>query len=454
MKTSTSKPLRRIAGALLAAAAGLAPPAAPAQTALYKDAAVNPAIVPSGSSGFQLVALTGNDLRFKTFDSATGQWSTWSMAAYAPRAVPTGYNVNLPDSGRMPMVTWPDGANWRSNAFYTGTPGAGEPSTPNGGPWWTNASTNFTFDVHSTPNDVDGNLFAVANGFARRDLNLQTYLHFFGNTSNDRNCWVTGLREKWWDADIQAWRFAYHGCPSSDLAMDTGSAGSTHRPYGSSGYSRSFVFSVGFNRSSGVGRVYARWVATGTRAQPWAWVDLGVPPGAAISTRGPTPVAVSRDRGNDIWRTHVFMPARSQADGLFHLYERFWDDATGWSAWSDHGHPAWTAADKTDATGTFQMTGADLVGRNQSLRISLQGHSWTPGKASGRLVEHLWDGTSWVWMPTETSTDRDANGNPLPLRVKSVAMSTTRTVAVAVSSTGKLWERSRDSGGRVTWTQH
>lgn len=454
MNTSPTKRLHGIAGALLIAASGLAPPAAQAQTPVYKDAAVNTAIVPSGSSGFQLVALTGSDLRFKTFDTTTGQWSTWSTVADAPRAVPTGYNASLPDSGRLPMVTWFDGFSWRSNAFYTGTRSPIDLSTPNGGPWWTNAGTHFTFDVHDTPNDVNGSLFAVANGFARRDPNLLTYLHFFGNTSNDRNCWVTGLREKWWDADVQAWRFAYHGCPSSDLAMDTGSAGSTHRPYGSNGYSRSFVFSVGFNRSSGTGRVYARWITTGTRAQGWAWVDLGVPPGAAIGTRGPTPVAVSRDKGNDAWRTHVFMPARNLTDGLFHLYERYWDDDTGWSNWSDHGHPAWTAADKTDATGTFQMTAADLVGRNQSLRISLQGNSWTPGKASGRLVEHLWNGTGWVWAPTDTSPDRDANGNPLPLRVKSGAASTMRTMAISIGSTGKLWERSRDSTGHVSWVQH
>lgn len=443
-----------LAGSVVAALTVAPSQEAVAQVSSALDASLSNTILPtsssnaSGPAALVLAAITSGGFVRKTFNSATNQWGPWAFTPYPARAFPSSYDRITPDRGQFPAVSWFDASNgtYRINAFYT-VPGS------LGAPWWTRGGTGFILDAHSPPSTLDGNNFAPATGFDQRDAALATYLRFFGLT-NGSACGGSGLREYLWNPHAGAWQWADHGCEGG-RRMDLGLGSSVHRPYGLRNRSTSFVFTVAHGTAAASHSVVLRWrQSVGASVGPWAWLDLGTPNGASLSLSGPRPVAVTYDRGNDSWRTHVFVTARATADGRFRLFEKYYDEATGWSSWVDHGRPILTAADSPDASATFQMTSALVTGRNQSLRIVLQGYSWSAsGLQSGQFVEHLWDGTRWAWSPVERSGEFDAFGRPVPLRVKSSASIGDRFVSASVSSSGRLWLRTRDSRGAILWEE-
>lgn len=395
---------------------------------------------------FLLAAVTTLGLSWSTWDRATGQWSPRS-APY-----PGGSSPELL-LGHFPMVAWFDG-EWRANAFYGGTPLLGAP-------WWTSAGLQLNLDRHAQITDRQGSDFRPGSAVLRQTN--RPYLHFFGGALGDPDCRGLGLREYWWNADLSQWAWTYHGCPGGRaVSIGRQSAVST-RQYGPGGYApglpvHTFIFVVGH---AGLDHtVWARHVSVGGAAVPWGWLSLGAPAGATeVSSE---PLALTYDRGGGVWRTHVFVTARSEADGRFHLYEKFVDtgsNSADWNrfaaSWVDHGSPHGLDP-ASGSEGGFTMTTAVVRQPGGSLRIGLYGSSREGPAANGQLVERFWNGSAWAWADPDRSPERDESDRPVPLRVVSSAAGQNghHVKVFAISDKGTLWERRWDTAGNWSWHRH
>lgn len=397
---------------------------------------------------FLLSSLTNQGIEWSTWDRATGQW-TRQAANYPQQSYPSTYW-----QPHYPMVTWFDG-DARANAFYS--------DDEVGAPWWTSAGLQLHPDIHPAVSDRHGSVFVPDSGVLRQTN--RAYLHFFGRTIGDRDCGGIGLREYWWNADLSQWTWTYHGCPRGrGVALGQQSAVST-RQYGAAGYVpglpvHTFVFLVDLDGSDR--RVWVRHVSVEGVPVPWGWLPLGAP--ADTTELNDQPLALSYDRGGGVWRTHVFVTARSNGDGRFHLYEKFVDtgvNSADWTRfstnWVDHGSPPGLDA-ASGAEGRFAMPTGVVRRPGGSLRIGLYGSSQEGPylNSGGQLVERHWNGSAWVWAVPDRSPQRGADGAPVPMRVvSSAAGSNGQHVKIfSISDDGVLWERRWDTAGNWSWHRH
>jgi len=288
-------------------------------------------------------------LRYKTFDldnalQNSGSWGLWRTIPYPVDGAPA---PALSPKPPVPLLSWIDGGQWRSNGFYRDV----SPTLGLGAPWWTHSGTQATLDLHPTPTDGHGRHFQPASGVVRQ-VN-HNYLHFFGTADDDPSCGTFvdsgggGLRERWWNADAGQWQNAYHGCPENSTVFLGPQSAATTRPPGQASYQpgqpvHTFV-GVTAEPFAGVGSVWVRHAGTGSVGQGWAWLTLGTPAGATQLDR--QPLLVTHDRGDGVWRTHVFVAALA-ADGFWHLFEKYVDTGPGGADWmnftpdwADHGRP-------------------------------------------------------------------------------------------------------------------
>lgn len=397
-----------------------------------------------------LVAPSTDSLRFTTWDSATQHWKPWTDMVYP-------VNGSYASGAHVPLVSWYGFGNggWHTNGYYN--------ANGLGAPFWTQSGQHAVLDLHGQIVDTHGNRFLPGSGIAR--LTTVQYLHFFGGTTYDASCGGTGLRERWWDPEASQWNWAYHGCPSQSpylagpTTVGAQSAATTEQvPYS---LQHTFVFAT-VNHPSLGGRLWVRHASTARpyrdTHEPWAWLNLGRPDNTtAMDTE---PLTVSYDKGNHVWRTHVFIAARSTVDNQYHLYERYTDgdNWTAFSAWTDHGKPPGLNSQATNDKRFRLSTGIIRhdPGRNGGMRICLYGSSFHgSGINSGQLVEHRWTGSNWTWEQSDVSPERDASGNPVPLRVSSATTGKfeQRVSIVGVSDTHRLWERFWDTAGNWQWKE-
>ena len=308
--------------ALAAAAAALLFGAGTAHAGDFREAALTQFIPQPGYplTDLMLVALTGSQFNYKTWDRSSGHWSAWH-----PNVYPTpGGSFTRDDRAHFPLVTWYGGGDggWRTNGYYN--------ADGLGAPWWQEQGSIFSLDLHGQIVDGHGTRFLPGSGIARR-TSVQ-YLHFFGGSVSDPSCRGLGLRERWWDPEAFQWAWAYHGCPSQ-LAYPTSVGGQSAATTEQVPYSLqpTFVFAT-VSPSPAEAELWVRHTSTARpyrdAHEPWAWLRLGRP--ANTTLMDSEPLTVSYDRGNHIWRTHVFVTAKSNVDGLYHLYERY-TDGDNWS---------------------------------------------------------------------------------------------------------------------------
>ncbi len=405
---------------------------------------------PSGSqNALMLTALhTVDGLKWKTWDRTTGNWSNWMVAPFPANAQPFGSET----MAHFPLVSWPESGSWRSNGYYRETS-----RTTLGAPWWTAWGTNLNFDHHPIPADSHGSDFQPASGIAR--LAGANHLHFFGQTFDDPACNHIGLRERWWDGDLGRWQWVYHGCPDSSAVGVGQQAAVTTRPPGAGAPLpgvpvHNFVF-VTASPPSGPSSIWVRHTSAGRGS---SWLSLGVPAGTSMV--GVAPLAFAHDRGDGVWRTHVFVSALNTADRRWHLYEKFVDTGTDYadwarfqSGWADHGRPL--DLDGLAPSGRFGMTSAVVRRPGGQLRISLFGSSFY-SQPSGQLLEYTWDGGSWRWAPSVRAPATGADGRPLAVRVTSSAAfnDDLEMSVITIDEAQDIWERSMDSLGGWAWIRH
>lgn len=436
---------------LAAAAASLLLSISPAQAGPYINATLTNYVPQAGQplNDMLLVALHNEGPRYQVWNRTSGTWGPWVWTPYWYGTFPWGG-----DDKHLPLVSWDGFADGEQRTFglYTG-------SVSLGSLWWTHEATSFGFDIDSQPVDGHGSTFFVDSGVARR-TDVQ-YVHFFGRTTPDPNCGA-GLREHWWDAGTHQWNWAYHGCPRSGVPVSMGgqSAVATEQvPYS---LQHTFLFATAVP-ADGEADLWVRHASTArpyrNQGEAWRWFSLGRPPGTTQMSGWP--LAISYDRGNHVWRTHVFVTALNSADGLFHLYERYTDgdNWTAFSGWGDHGTPPGLNTQAT-ADHRFQMSTGVVRYENGVLHIGLYGSSWhqhLPKPAdSGQLVEYFWNGSRWAWGWSDESPERNSDNTPTPLKVTS---STTgrlqrRVSIVAITDNGNLWERVWDTAGNWSWVRH
>jgi len=413
------------------------------------------------SAALMLVGLhVFRGLQWKTWSPGAG-WSNWLTSPYPAGRDPSGWLYG--DSPHFPIVSWPDGGNWRSNAYF----GSRSATLPLGAPWWTSSGTNLSADYHPGVTDGHGSHWEPSSGVLRR-TNL-SYLHFFGETDYDPFCAGIGLRERWWNADLSQWSFVYHGCPRDfgHVKMGPQAATVTHQGSGT-------IYQPGVPVHTYVA-VTARWLddstgvwvrhaSSGGTPQPWQWYWLGRPAGTTMMDT--KPIAISHDRGDGVWRTHVFVTALNADDNRWHLYEKYVDtgnDSNDWLRftpnWGDHGRPAGLDA-YVGIEQRFRLNVALTWGVGSALRIRMYGATTYDNDerdAGGQLVEYLWDGVDWRWGPPASSPTRIPDGMPNAVHVVGAAVfdGNRRISVITLNWDWELWERQLDiASGRWDWISH
>ena len=230
------------------------------------------------------------------------------------------------------------------------------------------------------------------------------------------------LWENSWNQAAGNWLWTDHGTPpGTTVASEPGAL------------LDSAATGLKFMMLTGNGHIFERYWDQATSS--WAWTDHGTPPGTTASTAPGACISAYNQASLPLGPSFFV----GGADG--HLYENYWDQASGW-LWTDHGTPPGTTV--------ASEPGALLNSAATGLKFMML-------TGNGHIFERYWNlaTSSWAWTDHGTPPGTTAGTAPGACISAYNQASLPLTPSFFVGGAdGHLWENYWSQTSGWTWKDH